>query len=204
MKPLLWVDTETTGLDPHRDVLIEVALIATNSPLEEQGRISRVIHVPADYPLSDFIARMHTANGLVAACRASTYTLQGVDEELSEWVRTRFYANRPIAGSNPQFDRGFLKVHLPRLAALFHYRSFDVNTLAMFFGQGKPETKTAHRAMDDIERDLALTRELAVRRATGSASLGDAMNPRPWEPGQLVDDDSSIDEFPAIDWSDLC
>lgn len=159
MKPLLWVDVETTGLDPEKDLLLEVALVSTNSEMEEQGRVSRVIHLPGDYALTPKILEMHGGNGLLDECRASTAALEEVETELVEWVRRRFCWGRPMGGSNPWFDRRFLVRHMPRLASLFHYRSFDVNTVSMLLGVPKGSAEVRHRAIDDIERDISFIRE---------------------------------------------
>jgi oligoribonuclease (3'-5' exoribonuclease) len=82
-------------------------------------------------------------------------------EDRLEWFAKK-YAGRPLAGSNPGFDRAFLLEHFGRVARHFHYRLFDVNTLVAFFDILKPRTNR-HRALADIYDDLRLTQELARR-----------------------------------------
>ena len=77
-----------------------------------------------------------------------------------------------MAGSNPSFDRGFLKAQMPKVETLFQYSSFDMNTLYAFFSIEKDKNREeTHRAQDDLTRDIAqLKRYLGYyHRAIGLA-----------------------------------
>lgn len=74
-----------------------------------------------------------------------------------------FAAGSPMCGANVSFDRGWLEVHMPKLAAMFHYRNFDSNFCFMSeqrFGGG-PSTKgeVRHRALDDCRQSIATVRK---------------------------------------------
>lgn len=40
---LVWMDIETTGLDPQRDIMLEIAVVVTDDFLNEQGHFSSLI-----------------------------------------------------------------------------------------------------------------------------------------------------------------
>ena len=62
---LLWVDTETTGLDPRTDPILEIGMIATGPDLEPvDDGFHTVVHW--DGEPSGFIRAMHGPNGLPA------------------------------------------------------------------------------------------------------------------------------------------
>ena len=68
MDTLLWIDVETTGLDPDSDALLEIGMLYTDGGLHP-------IDAPLDLVLrwdgtpDDFIKGMHGPNGLLAECR---------------------------------------------------------------------------------------------------------------------------------------
>ena len=70
MKPeaLLWVDTETTGLDPEHDQLLEIAIRCTDPHAETTlgacHRIIRPHHLDLT-AMSPTVFTMHTDNGLL-------------------------------------------------------------------------------------------------------------------------------------------
>jgi len=163
MKPLLWADCETTGLDPTTASLLEIALVATDENLEVEDKISLVLAYQG-FPESNKVRKMHTDNGLFAECNLSQFTTEDVDEELTAWVMEDGYVNRPLAGTNPDFDRRFIVRHLPHLAGVFHYRNFDLNSLRFFLNferKDKEKDKTLrHRALPDLERDISFAKEM--------------------------------------------
>lgn len=165
MTPLLWVDVETTGLDPRRHRLLEVAMVATDASLEVEARIAAVF--PAAPRVMDPEARaMHEANGLLAECRELRRTmnsLAAIDQVDALEDFAKRFGGRPMAGSNPSFDREFLRWCLLGVERHFHYRSFDVNTLAYFFGVEKPLPATAHRAMSDVMSDIGFAKSLLTK-----------------------------------------
>ena len=63
-----------------------------------------------------------------------------------------------LAGSSIHFDLGFLRVHMPKLAAKFSHRLFDVSAIKLFcesLGMPKLPKAEAHRAMVDVEESFA-------------------------------------------------
>lgn len=181
---LIWIDTETTGLDARKHRLLEVAAIATDDQLQEIARFERVIRwepaaaIAAGRPevieaheVVPVVLEMHAANGLWGEVAASTTEMHEVDEQLAAFI-SQHAPKSVLAGSTVSFDRGFLEVNLPRSAAALHYRHLDVtsvNELARRFWpaveDARPRASGGHRAMADIADSLAVARYYATALA---------------------------------------
>ena len=65
---LVWVDCEMTGLDTQKDVLVEIAVLVTDSDLNIIGDgVDVVIHATPDQiaGMNEFVTKMHTESGLI-------------------------------------------------------------------------------------------------------------------------------------------
>jgi oligoribonuclease len=168
---LVWIDLEMTGLEPERDVIIEIATIVTDAHLEEQVEGPLVaIHHGDDVlaAMDEWNTRQHGESGLTARVRASTRLMADAEAEtldfLRRWVPPR---TSPMCGNSICQDRRFLYRYMPELAEFFHYRNLDVSTLkelAARWAPGLPAfTKQGHHlALDDIRDSIG---ELAHYRA---------------------------------------
>jgi len=170
MIPLLWVDLETTGLDPKYDLVLEVAARLTDEDLVETSRFSTVINYPPDaYNLTHLppdVLRIHSENGLLEESAVSKVSLEDTRSLFANWLFSNFSLGerRPLAGSNPGFDRSFLEFHFPDCTAWLHYHNFDMNTLYYFFDLKKDrKKKNTHRANDDLDWDVAHLQQLHAR-----------------------------------------
>ena len=63
---LLWLDIETTGLNPSRHALLEVAMRATRADLEPYAEYHAILAYNG--VTDDFIRGMHGPNGLLDEC----------------------------------------------------------------------------------------------------------------------------------------
>ena len=74
---LVWMDLEMTGLDPVKEVIVEIATLVTDDQLEivAEGP-DLVVHQPEDVlaAMDPYVVEMHTRSGLLEAIRASTIT----------------------------------------------------------------------------------------------------------------------------------
>jgi oligoribonuclease len=166
----LFCDLETTGIDPKRCEVLEVAAILTDGPEEgfrELCRYEAVVKLPDNSLWHQRAMEMHVKTGLIAV-EPTVNSVHVADREIYTKMRKVLSTDLVkgslvLAGRNPQFDRSFIKRHLHYLHCVLHYRMLDVTTLITCLGypaefvsgvDGEP-----HRAMYGIERDLELVRE---------------------------------------------
>ena len=161
---LIWVDLEMTGLEPDRDVVIEIATIVTDSDLNTLAEGPVIALHQADDILNnmdEWNTSHHNSSGLVARVKASQYNEQSATDEtiafLKEWVPA---GASPMCGNTICQDRRFMARHMPQLEEFFHYRNLDVSTLKILMQLWRPElaagfTKSAtHLALDDIRESI--------------------------------------------------
>jgi len=155
---LVFLDFETSGLDPEKHVVLEVGAIVASSDLEimRPSAFDRFAPVPLDpgypstfcrYPqygqtISEIVAdshhvvrEMHEASGLIADSLAARHhhgTIEEVEADLIRWLTDAFgFEPRSaiIAGYSVHFDRSFIRRRMPRLDRFLHYRMLDVSAI---------------------------------------------------------------------------
>ncbi|KAB0785184.1 oligoribonuclease, partial [Pseudomonas aeruginosa] len=156
---------EMTGLDPDRDVIIEMATIVTDSDLNTlaEGPVI-AIHQPEEIlaGMDEWNTRQHGQSGLTQRVRESTVSMAEAEAQtlafLEQWVPKR---SSPICGNSICQDRRFLYRHMPRLEGYFHYRNLDVSTLKELAARWAPQVRESfkkgntHLALDDIRESIA-------------------------------------------------
>lgn len=171
---IYWTDLETTGLDPQKDQILEIAIAKStlDDPFNTEVIFDRAFRLPFEASeLSPFILDMHTKNGLLVECaKASQFAFQ-VEKELLELIppaETDPETGRPglhaLAGNSIHFDLGFLRAHLPAFAKRFSHRLYDVSAVGLFcrsLGMPKFKKAEAHRAKDDILESIEMARSCA-------------------------------------------
>jgi oligoribonuclease len=157
---LIWIDLEMTGLDPDRDLIIEIATVITDKDLNilAQGPVLAVHQTDAALAaMDDWNQKHHGESGLIDRVKASIINEAEAErltiEFLKQWVPEN---TSPICGNSIGQDRRFLYRYMPRLEAYFHYRNIDVSTLKELAARWAPEVKdgfnkeSTHQALDDI------------------------------------------------------
>ena len=155
-----------TGLDPAKDVIVEIATLVTDDELEivAEGP-DLVVHQPEAIlaTMGDVVREMHTRSGLLPAIQASTTSLDEAGAATLAFIREHVPAPRsvPLCGNSIGTDRRFLATYLPAIEDYLHYRSVDVSTLkelalrwAPAVVESAPRKATAHRALDDIRESV--------------------------------------------------
>jgi oligoribonuclease len=160
------MDLEMTGLDPARNVIVEIATLVTDDQLEIVAEApDLVIHQPDEAlaAMEDVVRDMHTRSGLLAAIQASSVSLADAGAAMLDFIKAHVPAPRsvPLCGNSIGTDRRFLAVHLPEIENYLHYRSIDVSTLkelalrwAPGVLEGAPKKESTHRALDDIRESV--------------------------------------------------
>lgn len=167
---LLWVDLETTGLDPAKDAILEIALLVTDNELNEVYAESHVL--PFDLStagaIDPYVVKMHGSNGLWDVCLAAKQ--DGHDSAdvyysvLTSMHRFTEPRTTPICGSTVAFDRAFLRHHADFVEKHFSHRNLDVSVFGELAARWYPEVwvnrpspgNNAHRALADIRQSIAL------------------------------------------------
>lgn len=166
-EPLVWIDLEMTGLDPDRDVIVEIACVVTDSELVllDEG-IDIVVHQDDEAlaQMDDYVRTMHTKSGLLPAISASTTDLDTAGAAVLDYVRRHVPEPdvTPLCGNSIGTDRRFLARYLPELDNHLHYRSIDVSSIKELCRRWypaeykqRPSKQEAHRALDDILESVA-------------------------------------------------
>ncbi len=175
MKNLLWIDVETTDLDPGPEAcLLEIAAVITDHNLNELGSFEATLkYDPDELPWGEEAREMHEQNGLFEDVRNGRYErVEDLEKDLIMWYLKAYPGSNdlqlPLAGSNPEFDRLWVLAWFPSFSRFIHYRNFDVNALYTFFDVDKDKTgrERTHRAMDDVRSDIRFTSQLeTIRKA---------------------------------------
>jgi len=167
------MDLEMTGLEPRRDVIVEIAVLVTD---DELGVLAEgpdlVVSATAEQldAMGDVVRAMHTRSGLLDAIRSSTMSLEAAGTAVLDFLKEQIPQPKsvPLAGNSIGTDRRFLAAQLPEIEEWLHYRSVDVSTIKELCRRWYPEVlanaprkQTTHRAMDDIKESIA---ELAYYR----------------------------------------
>ena len=161
---LIWIDLEMTGLEPARDVVIEVATIVTDAELNilAEGPVI-AIHQSDEIlnGMDDWNTKTHGNSGLVQRVKDSTINEAEAERQTIEFLRQ--YIGKgvsPMCGNSVHQDRRFMNKYLPELEAFFHYRNLDVSTLKELARRWAPEKlkglqkKGTHKALDDIRESI--------------------------------------------------
>jgi len=162
----MWMDLEMTGLDPAKDVIVEIATLVTDDQLQiiAEGP-DLVVHQSEEVLalMEPFVLEMHTRSGLLEAIRASTVTLEQAGRATLDFIKQHAVEARtvPLCGNSIGTDRRFLAAYLPDIENWLHYRSVDVSSIKELVRRWYPEVRAerprkagSHRALDDIRESI--------------------------------------------------
>lgn len=163
---LVWVDLETTGLDPSRERILEIAVVITDGDLEVKAERHIILHQHGAVldSMDAWCKEHHTASGLLALSGHSRLHETDASVILLSFLRTHALEGQsPLCGNSVHFDRGFLATHLPAVNKYLHYRNLDVSTVKELVRRWYPDvyasrpgadSQSPHRAMLDIQNSI--------------------------------------------------
>lgn len=167
---VLWLDLETTCLDPRRAKILEIAAVITDSNFNELARFERVIQQDQKVwgEMSEWSKQNHKQ--LWEECLRSTHSLESVEKEFAEFVDAYRKDHRGhskkfvLAGSSVVFDRDCLVSQMPALRHRITYKTVDVTGFMEVFKRLFPSIRPPqpaqptqrHRAMVDVCNSLNL------------------------------------------------
>lgn len=170
----LFLDIETTGLDPKWDSIIEFGIQGYDDRLVVAGYHTYNTLVQPRSTWLDringdpYVQEMHKASGLTEAIskmKGALLTPADVEAKVLQQLEDLDLkpGTQPICGSSVQFDRLFLAEYMPKLEAWFHYRNIDVSTIKelarrWYPSLPEPTAKPAarHRVLSDIQDSVNL------------------------------------------------
>lgn len=157
---LLWVDVETTDLDPAKCGILEFAATLTTSTLGVLDCYTATIPATPDElaRMDDYVTAMHTGNGLLADCASRQHrTVESVESDLLAMLDRHGVDTVALAGSGiASFDRPLIRARMPRLDSRLVYWPVDVGVLRrtyqMWAGTSLVDAndQKTHRADDDL------------------------------------------------------
>jgi oligoribonuclease len=177
---LIWLDLETTGLDPREDSILEIFAIATEDDLTE---IPGSFHCITNEAwrrswdsLHPAVRAMHLENGMWMDSLRSSISIEQAAEAFHDWILNVTKPERArvapltftpnLAGSSVHFDAEFLRRWCPDAHGRFSHRHLDVsaiNETARRFWPKLYETRPrnaakAHRGEADIRESMGMLR----------------------------------------------
>ena len=130
---LIWIDCEMTGLLLDKDVLVEIAVLVTDSELNIIGEgVDLVIKATPEQlaSMNEFVTQMHTASGLITEI-PSGVTLAEAEDQIIKYLESAgtIAGKSPLAGNSVSVDRSFIARDMPKLNEFLHYRTVDVSSV---------------------------------------------------------------------------
>src|SRR5438874_12066348 len=151
-----------TGLDPTRDVLVEIAVVVTDSELtilDDGLDILIATDAAALDTMEDIVREMHTQSGLLTALESATTKVDEAEQQVLDYIR-RFVPERrkaPLCGNSIATDRTYITRYMPTLDDFLHYRMVDVSSIKELARRwyprayfNAPAKNGGHRALADI------------------------------------------------------
>jgi oligoribonuclease len=154
-----------TGLSLERDVLVEIAVLVTDTELNVIGEgVDLVIKATPEQlaGMGEFVTQMHTTSGLITQIPDGISVAEAEDAILAYLEASGTVAGKsPLAGNSVSVDRNFIARDMSRLSEYLHYRTVDVSSIKELARRWYPKiyfaapAKTGnHRALGDIQDSI--------------------------------------------------
>lgn len=175
LERMVWVDMETTGLNPKKNKPLEIGFVITDLDFsvvdldswiifEDEWDLDGYYRKPA---VDDFVINMHHQSGLWNELDLGQPVVK-VDKLVKDFLdRNKVTKDDPLCGSSVGFDRDWMKTWFPDSEAMFSYRNIDVSTIKELMRRFSPEIyelmekdpitqkREFHRVIPDIEDTIS-------------------------------------------------
>lgn len=154
----VWLDLETTGLDPEACGVLEIAAVTTDADLNILGEAFETLCWPRSCVWEAGAMALHVKSGLLDDLLGQCV----VDSTAAAWQRFASWlptsGKLTLAGKSVHFDRSFMP---PEIGAMFSHRHLDVSAIKMADPDFKPYAidGVAHRAMNDTLDALSILQQ---------------------------------------------
>ena len=160
MTKIFWMDLEMTGLDPEKEVIIEVAAIITDLSFVELDQYHAVVKQPQSFldQMDEWNTKTHKQTGLFDKVLTG-HPPQQVEKDLICLSEKHFKKKEAIlAGNSIHQDRVFLNKHFPHFSQTLNYRMLDITSWKLIFQSKFGQIfnkKNTHKALDDIRESIS-------------------------------------------------
>ncbi|HUC78762.1 MAG TPA: oligoribonuclease [Candidatus Saccharimonadales bacterium] len=162
---LLWIDLEMTGLNPQKDLILEVAAVITDFEFkilasyetrinQDKEKVEELLNANSWYA-----EQVPENKDIFLKVADNTKNSDQVENDLVELINNNFEGELAIlAGNSIHCDRSFIQYYWPQLDKLLHYRMLDVSSWKLVmnskFSVEFPKNSN-HRAFDDIQASIS-------------------------------------------------
>lgn len=161
---LVWLDMEMTGLNPVENVVLEVAVVVTDSELNILAESeSYAISQPETelVKMDKWNVSTHTKSGLLERIRTDGVELAFAEKEIIKLIKKYVpKAKSPLCGNTIYQDRKFIVKYMPELESYLHYRNVDVSSIKELARRWYPQVldgfkkHNRHEALADIHESI--------------------------------------------------
>ena len=186
MPNFVWIDLEMTGLDPQKDVILEMAVVITDANINVIQQYDPItISHDLDTLTFNFSKKKYKellgafkASGLLDRVKNSTTNIEDAEELLFQMLKEHCIKKECyLAGNSVWNDANFLIKYMPKVWNFLHYRLLDVSSLRLLRESWYPQVskfqkKDLHDAMADVLESieqLKYQREQLFRPASTSS-----------------------------------
>ncbi|UVG35262.1 DnaQ-like DNA polymerase III subunit [Microbacterium phage Cece] len=185
-KAFLFADVETTGLNPEKDHLLEVAWRFTDEEFRPIGASTSLVisvwdkatEVIAAINRNQYVSEMHRDSGLwddLWGSGVDRWTLSAAGQAFYDHIKAvkREYESIHLAGYSVNFDREFFRAQPTKFSwpferdsngSLIHHRVLDLSSVRMMMESAGldvpvPRNDNPHRALNDVLETIEFARE---------------------------------------------
>ncbi len=150
-----------TGLEPEKDRILEVAVIATGWDLEPIAKYEGIVKVDdkliEERMVGEFWEKNKESHDSLVSQNKNGKTVEEIQKEVLDFIKEYFGDEVILAGNSIHQDRKFIDREMPKVSEKLHYRMLDVSAWKIYFegALGKKFAKPdLHRAMSDINGSI--------------------------------------------------